>query len=132
MVVTKPSRGRREQFFPLTGRSKPFKVLIGTSVEGDERSSNYPSKVQKRFLIDLIFPKQFSVIGKVSKKPIELPQCSIAAVQAPGEGMGCERLGLKDYKAENEEGFLWVPTVGSRIDAHQEQALEMTSCCLLP
>jgi hypothetical protein len=43
-----------------------------------------------------------------------------------------ERLGLKDYKAENEEGFLWVPAVGSCIDTHQEQALEMTGRGLLP
>jgi hypothetical protein len=43
-----------------------------------------------------------------------------------------ERLGLKDYKAENEEWLLRMPAVGSCIDTHQEQTLEMTSRRLLP
>jgi hypothetical protein len=80
----------------------------------------------------LIFPEQFGVIGKVSKKPIELPQCSLAAVQPAREGMGCERLGLKDNKPENEEGLLRMPAVGSCIDTHQEQTFERTSSRLLP
>ncbi len=46
--------------------------------------------------------------------------------------MRCKRLGLKDHKAENEEGLLRMPVVGSCIDTHQEQALKMTSSRLLP
>src|ERR1700733_61026 len=118
MVMPQPSRGRRQQFFPLTGRSKPFKVLVGTAIEGDERGSNDSAKVQERFLIDLIFPQQFEVIGKVPKEPTELPECSLAAVQPSREGMCGERLGLKDYEAKNQERLLWMPAVGSSIDTH--------------
>jgi hypothetical protein len=131
IVIPPLDRGTRE-LLPFTGRSKSFEVLVGTPVEGDERSSNDSPKVQERFLVDLIFPEQFGVIGKVPKKPIELPKCSLAAVQPPREGMGCERLGLKDYKAKNQEGLLRMPAIGSCIDTHQEQALERTSRRLLP
>ena len=132
MVIPPPSRGRREQFFPFTGRSKPFEVLIGATVEGDERSSNDSAKVQQRFLIDLILSEQFGVIAKVPKKPIELPECSLAAVQPSGEGTCGERFGLEDYEAKNEEGLLRMPAVGSCIDTHQEHALERTRSRLSP
>jgi hypothetical protein len=118
IIVIPPWDRDTGEFLPFTGRSKSFEVLVRTPVESDERSSNDSLKIEKRFLIHLILTEQFGVITEVPKKPIELPKCSLAAVQPPGEGTCGKEFRLENYKAKNEEWLLRMPAIRRCIDAH--------------
>ena len=50
--------------FPLSCRGKGFEVLKGTAVHADQRSTNNPAEIQKRFFIDLILAEKVRVVAQ--------------------------------------------------------------------
>jgi hypothetical protein len=88
------------------------------------RGTNNPAKVEEGLFIDLISIQQVGIVAKVSKKPMELPQRPLGAIQSAEEGPVLEGLRLQDDESEFNEWFLWVPLIPRSLHTNQKNAIE--------
>jgi hypothetical protein len=90
------------------------------------RGTNDPAKVQEGLLIDLIAMEQVGIVAKVSKKPMQLPQSSLGAIQPAEERPVLGRLRLQNDKSELHEWFVRMFPIPSLLNANQKHAIEAT------
>jgi hypothetical protein len=79
------SQGTTIERLPICLRGEGFKVLIGTSVEGDIGRPNDSTEIEEGFFINAVILEELRVVSKISEKPVEPPQRFFRAVQPAGE-----------------------------------------------
>ena len=79
------SQGTTIEGLPIRLWGKGFKVLIGTSVQGDIGSPNDSTEIEEGLFIDAVIFEELRVVPKVSEKPVEFRKGSFRAVQPAGE-----------------------------------------------
>jgi len=72
----------------------------------------------------LIAVEQVGIVAKVSKKPMELPQGSLRAIQSAEKGPVLKGLRLQNDKSELNEGFLRMPPIRRPFHTDQKHAIE--------
>jgi hypothetical protein len=105
--------------------------LVGPTVQVREGSPNNPAEIEEGLLINLVPVEQFGVVTKISQKPIQLPKCTLGAVQASGEGLAGESLRFDNLESESIKRLLEMPPIGNCLDAYQEESVERTWRVLL-
>jgi hypothetical protein len=66
----------------------------------------------------LIAIQQIGIVAKVSKKPMELPQGSLGAIQPTEKGPVFRGLRLQNDKSDLYEGFVGMSTIPSSFHAN--------------
>jgi hypothetical protein len=77
---------RAREHFPLASGCEGVEALVGTPMKGLMRRTNDAAKVNESLFVYLISMEQVGVIAEVSKKPMQLPQGSLGAIQPADKG----------------------------------------------
>jgi len=88
------------------------------------RGANDAAKVQEGRLIDLVAIQQVAIVAKVAKKPMELPQCPLGAIDSAEKGPALRVLWLQNDKSELHEWFLGVPPIRGFFHTNQKHAIK--------
>src|SRR6516162_2166449 len=98
---------------PFACRRKAIEILIKASPEPGCAGPDYSSQIDESFFIDLVVTQKSGIVTKILKKPFQLPQCPLAAVNAAGKGSMEVNSRFQDSEAHSQEGLFRMPAVGS-------------------
>src|ERR1700688_500144 len=116
---------------PFHSRSEGIQILIRAAVYSGVRGANHAAKAHQRLFIDLVARKQFHVVTKIAKKPIQFPERSLGAIEATGKGLRFGDLWIQHHKSKAKKRLLRMPAIRSVVNAYQKQAVQIAFDSLL-
>jgi len=99
--------------------------LVRAPIHNLLRGANDAPKIQEGLLIDLIAMEQVSVVAKVSKKSMQLPQGPLSAIQPAEERPVLGGLRLQNDKSEFHEWLLGMPSIRRTVHTNQKHAIKV-------